>query len=82
LIHDRCMTITASKLREDVYNLVDQVLESGRPLVIERKGRRLILMPERKEKKLSRLIKREILKGTLDSIVHLDWSKNWKHDLP
>jgi PHD/YefM family antitoxin component YafN of YafNO toxin-antitoxin module len=76
------MTITASKLREDVYNLVDQVLESGRPLVIERKGRRLILMPERKEKKLSRLIKREILKGTLDSIVHLDWSKNWKHDLP
>ena len=32
------MAITASKLRENVYNILDQVLETGVPVEIERGG--------------------------------------------
>lgn len=35
------MAITASQLRQDVYRLLDHVLETGVPLEIERGGRRL-----------------------------------------
>lgn len=38
-------TITATELRRDVYRLLDQVLESGEAMTIERKGRRLLLVP-------------------------------------
>ena len=35
------MTVTASKLRQDIYNLLDRVLATGEPLEIERKGQLL-----------------------------------------
>lgn len=37
------MTITASQLRQDVYQLLDRVLETGEPLAITRKHRRLLI---------------------------------------
>ena len=77
-----CVTVTASKPREDVYNLIDQVLESGKPVVIERKGHRLLLILEKKEPKLFRLVKRCILPGDAESIVHRDWLKDWNRDQP
>ena len=38
------MVITASKLRENVYRILDQVLATGEPIEIERNGRRLLLV--------------------------------------
>lgn len=35
------MPLTASKLRENIYRVLDQVLETGEPVEIERNGRRL-----------------------------------------
>jgi len=74
--------ITVSKLRENVYRLVDQVLETGRPLEVSRKGRRLLIIPEKPVSKLSRLTRRKCLRGDPARLIHLDWSKEWKHDLP
>ena len=40
------MKITASKLRENVYNILDHALETGVPVEVERKGRILKIVPE------------------------------------
>ena len=33
------MPVTASKLRENIYRILDQVLETGVPVEIERRGK-------------------------------------------
>ena len=71
------MTVTASKLRKDIYNLLDHVLETGEPLEIERKGRLLKVIPERKPSKLDRLVKHDAIVGNPDDLVHIDWSSEW-----
>jgi len=76
------MTITASTLRSNIYRLLDQVLESRQPLEIERKGQLLKIIPEDPPSKMSRLVKHSCIKGDPESIVHMDWSSEWKHDLP
>lgn len=71
------MKITASKLRENIYNILDQALETGVPVEVERKGRILKIVPESKPSKLAKLKKRDCLVGDPESIVHMDWLKEW-----
>lgn len=75
------MTLNASKLRNDVYRLLDSVLETGKPLEIERKGKKLFIVPEKKKSRLGNLVKHECIKGDPEDLVHMDWSKEWKHDI-
>ena len=71
--------ITASKLRQDVYQLLDQVLERGKPLEIKRKGRLLRIVPDPlPASRLSKLQRHATLTCDPDEIVHLDWSDEWK----
>jgi hypothetical protein len=72
------MKVTASKLRENVYRILDQVLQSGTPIEIKRKGRTLKIIREDSPQKTSRLIKRKIIRGSPQQLIHLDWSKEWK----
>ncbi|WLE97849.1 MAG: hypothetical protein QTN59_03220 [Candidatus Electrothrix communis] len=76
------MSITASALRGNIYKLLDKVLQSGRPLEVERKGQRLQITPKKPVSKLSRLTKHACIQGSPESLVHMDWSDEWKHDLP
>jgi antitoxin (DNA-binding transcriptional repressor) of toxin-antitoxin stability system len=69
--------VTASQLRQDVYSILDEALESGVPVEIVRKGRVLRIVPDKKPSKLARLRKRKGVIGDLESIVHMDWSKEW-----
>ena len=71
------MKVTASTLRQNVYSILDQALATGEPVEIIRKGRRLRIVPEQKPSKLARLKKRSCVVGDPDSIVHLDWAKEW-----
>ena len=71
------MKVTASKLRENIYNILDQALETGVPVEVERKGRILKIVPEAKPSKLAKLKKRDYLVGDPESIVHMDWLKEW-----
>ena len=71
------MKVTASALRQNIYSILDQVLATGEPVEIIRKGNKLRIVPEQKPSKLSRLKKRSCVVGDPDSIVHLDWSKEW-----
>ena len=72
------MKVTASKLRENVYRILDEVLQSGTPIQIKRKGKTLKIVSEKSRNKTSRLIRRDIIRGNADDIVHLDWSNEWK----
>lgn len=72
------MTLTASKLRENIYRLLDQVLKTGQALEIERKGKRLKIIPLETTGKLKNLQERPIMTGDAGSLVHLDWSSEWK----
>lgn len=73
------MILTASKLRENVYRVLDQVLETGEPAEIERNGRRLRIVADDPPSRLSRLVQRtDLVVGESDDFVHLDWSGEWK----
>ena len=74
------MTITASRLRANVYKVLDEVLETGTPVEIERRGQRLRIVPvEPQQGRLERLVRRpRYLKVDPESIVHLDWSDQWR----
>ena len=71
------MPITASKLREDVYRILDEVIETGQPVEVLRKGTVLKIVPEKAVSKLARLKKRNVFVGNPEDIIGMDWSKEW-----
>jgi hypothetical protein len=69
--------LTASKLRANVYGILDQVLETGTPVEVVRKGKLLKIVPETPAPKLARLKRRKAYKGNVDAILSIDWLKEW-----
>ncbi len=69
--------LTASKLRENVYGILDQVLETGTPVEVVRKGKVLRIVPETPAPKLARLKRRRAYKGDADQILGINWLKEW-----
>jgi hypothetical protein len=75
------MAISASKLRANVYRLLDEVLETGQPLEIERNGKTLVIAPRERRSRLDRLPRREgYIVGDPDELIHIDWSSEWNPD--
>lgn len=73
------MVVTASKLRENVYRILDEVLETGVPVEIERRGRRLRIVAVDAPSPLDRLVPRtDVIVGDPDDLVHVDWSGEWR----
>ncbi len=72
------MTVTATKLRQDLYNLLDQVLETGEALEIERKGRILRIVADPPRPRTANLVPHDYIVGDPDDIVHMDWSSEWR----
>ena len=71
------MVLTASKLRQDVYRILDRVAETGAPVEVRRRGKRLRISLFGGPGKLSRLPSRKVLRVDRDTIVHMDWSDEW-----
>ena len=40
-------TVTITELRRNIFRLIDETLETGEPIMLNRKGKRLVLSPER-----------------------------------
>jgi len=72
------MKLTASKLRENIYRILDQVLETGQPVEIERRGQKLRIVPVKPSGRLERLPPRPYLLAQPEELIHMDWSKEWK----
>ena len=72
------MRVTASKLRADIFNILDHVLETGEPVEIERRGQLLRIVPEQPRSKFDRLVRRDAIVGDPDDLVSIDWSGEWR----
>ena len=71
------MRVTASRLRENIYKILDEAISTGTPVEVVRKGSVVRLVPEKRASKLGRLKKRKGFKGNPDDILRMDWSKEW-----
>jgi hypothetical protein len=78
LAYDEVMTLKASSLRENIYRILDQVLETGVPVEIERRGKILKIVLAESRSKLANLKPRPYLLSDPEELVHLDWSGEWR----
>jgi hypothetical protein len=70
--------VTARKLRENLYAILDRALDTGVPVEVIHKGKILKIVPELKPDKLSRLKKRPgYIVGDSEDFVHMDWHHEW-----
>lgn len=70
--------ITLTKLRNDLFNVADRVLASGEPVLIERNGQNLLLIPQENPSKIARLTKRALIIGDANDLAELqasDWQE-------
>jgi hypothetical protein len=74
--------ITATELRRNVYNILDEILVSGVALEVVRNGRKLLISPaEPRRLRLEDLPKRQIMNCTFDELVDTSWEHAWEPDL-
>ncbi|MEN8374763.1 MAG: type II toxin-antitoxin system Phd/YefM family antitoxin [Gemmatimonadota bacterium] len=70
---------SVSRLRANLYRVLDRVLETGVPAEVERKGRRLRIVPAETGSRLARLKPHAgYLATDPEELVHLDWSGEWR----
>jgi hypothetical protein len=75
------MRISLTQLRSNLYKIVDQVIETGMPVEIERKGKILKILPDSKLSKLQHLQQHpHVINGNPDDIIDIDWLKEWRED--
>jgi len=71
-------SVALSALRQDIYRLVDEVLETGEALEITRKGRTLRIVPETAPDRLARIRAfPDLINGDPEDLVAADWSREW-----
>jgi hypothetical protein len=75
------LATTASKLRANIYRMLDEVLETGQPLEVERNGKTLVIAPKEEQSIWDRLPRREgYIVGDPGELIHMDWSSEWNPD--
>jgi len=81
--------LTPSKLRADVYRILDRVLATGEPVEVVRKGRRLVISPTegtdvpsgRRRRRLEDFaVSPSLIVGNPEEMVEVDWSQYWDPD--
>ena len=70
--------ISATRLRQNLYNILDSVVDTGVPVEIERNGQLLRIVAEKPGSKWDRLAEHQVVVGDSDELVHLDWSHEWR----
>ena len=76
-------TITPTELRSNIYNLLDEVLDTGVPLEIRKGGKRLKIIPAEKVDKFQNLAHRpHVIKGDPEDLVETSWEDEVNLDLP
>ena len=74
------MKLTATELRQNLYRVLDSVLETGEEVQIARKGRVLRIVAESAPSIWDRLEPHAIVKGDPEDLVSMDWSEYWSGD--
>lgn len=70
---------SVSRLRADLFKVLDRVLETGVPVEVERNGRMLRIVAVEGSGRLANLKPRpDYLRVDPETLVHLDWSGEWR----
>ena len=70
--------ITASRLRDDIYNILDRISETGVPVEVVRHGRILEIARKTSPVKPARRGRRKrAMIGDPEDFVHMDWLRYW-----
>ena len=76
-------TVSPTELRSNIYKLLDEVLNSGIPLEINKGGKLLKIVPVEKNNKLNNLTSRpDVIVGNPDDLVDVTWEKEVNLDIP
>jgi antitoxin (DNA-binding transcriptional repressor) of toxin-antitoxin stability system len=74
------MRVSATTLRQNLYQILDEVLDKGIPVEIKRKGQILKIVPEKPKSKLDNLEPHDTIVGDPESIITIDWYKEWQEE--
>lgn len=75
--------ISATEFRGNLYQYLDQVLATGKPIEIKRHGQILKIIPEVKPKKnkLAKLKKhKNVINCDPNELIHQDWLADWSEN--
>lgn len=76
------MALTATQLRQNVYQILDEVIDSGVTQEVVRRGQKVLLVPVGSgRRKLENLPRRKVYNGTFDELVAISWESSWKPDV-
>jgi hypothetical protein len=73
--------ISLTALRNNLFKIVDELIETGNPVELERKGHRLKIVVEEKKSKLDNLKRHDCIIGNPDDLVDLkvaEWHETEK----
>ena len=71
------LKVSATKLRQNLYKILDDILNSGIPVEIERNGKILKIIPEVSIKKMDNLKPHKIITGSPEDLISVDWESEW-----
>ena len=82
------MAVSATQLRQNIYALLDEALETGKPIEIERKGKVLRIVPEPVEtdddisdeelsKKFGAWKREGWVVGDVEDLIDVEWSEDF-----
>jgi hypothetical protein len=63
--------ISLTALRNNLFKIVDQVIQTGNPVLLERKGQKLKIILEEKKSKLDNLKSHNCITGDPDDLVQV-----------
>lgn len=76
-------TVSPTELRANIYNLLDEVLDTGVPIEIKRADKKLRIVPVERADKLQNLVERpHVIQGNPDDLVEVSWEDEVDLDLP
>ncbi|MBI4194883.1 MAG: type II toxin-antitoxin system prevent-host-death family antitoxin [Betaproteobacteria bacterium] len=82
------MAITATRLRSDLYRVIDEVIRKGVPVEVELRGRKVRIVPAEPRDKLANLVKRPGVivgdSGRVARVTAFDekkWRRKWDRRL-
>ena len=74
--------VTLTEFSNNIDSLLDEVLEKGISLEINKNGRLLKIVPVEKKDKLKNLIfKPDVIQGNSDDLVNISWEQEVNIDL-
>jgi prevent-host-death family protein len=73
------VTLTPTELRSNLYRIIDQVLDTGEPVEIVRRGRIVRIVADVPRFRMDEVSPHpDFIVGDPDELIHLDWSAEWK----